>query len=42
MPSWNAVCGTRQGLRRRLSWNLNSSASARVMFEKYHQRQAGL
>ena len=42
LVSRNAVCGTRQGRTRRLSWNVTSRTSSRVMFEKYHQRCAGL
>src|SRR6187402_787262 len=41
LGSWNAVCGQRQVTEWSLSWNLNSSASSRVMFEKYHQRMPG-
>src|SRR6187455_1752773 len=41
LGSWNAVCGQRQVREWSLSWNLNSSTSSRVMFEKYHQRIAG-
>src|SRR5205085_11969788 len=36
-----AVYGQRQVTEWSLSWNLNSSASSRCMFEKYHQRMAG-
>jgi hypothetical protein len=38
LVSWKAVCGTRHGRTRRLSWNTTSNTSSRVMFEKYHQR----
>src|SRR6188768_3624422 len=42
LGSWNAVCGQRQVREWSLSWNLNSSTSSACMFEKYHQRIAGL
>src|SRR5688500_535960 len=42
LGSWNAVCGQRQVREWSLSWNLNSSTSSACIFEKYHQRIAGL